>query len=77
MDCGKDVGLTKGDFHCEHNTERPLGAPIDTSTHDSDANLMTRCVSCSNAKTGRYARAKNNGGCDASGVAATPLGSRA
>lgn len=65
VDCGKDVGLTKGDFHCEHDQERPLGAPIDTSAHDSDANLRTRCVSCSNAKTGRYVQ--RNG---------TPLGSQ-
>lgn len=66
VDCGKDVGLSKGDFHCEHDQERPVGASIDTSTHDSDENLVTRCVSCSNAKTGRYVQ---RGG--------TPLGQEA
>lgn len=58
VDCGCDVGLKPGDFHCEHNHERPVGAPINTEEWDNDANLVTRCQRCSNAKTGRYARGK-------------------
>jgi hypothetical protein len=54
--CGKDVGIKKGDFHCDHVEERPVGAPIDTERWDSDSNLLTRCDSCHNRKTAKRTR---------------------
>lgn len=51
VDCGKDVGQGKGDFHCDHNEERPVGAPIDTERWDRDENLRTLCDRCHNRKT--------------------------
>jgi 5-methylcytosine-specific restriction enzyme A len=52
-ECGKDVGKAKGDYHCDHIEPRPVGASVDTETHDSDGNLQTLCATCHNAKTGR------------------------
>src|SRR4051812_38407598 len=51
--CGKDVGKAKGDFTCDHKEPRPIGAPIDTDTHDNDANLWTLCTRCDARKRGR------------------------
>ena len=52
-ECGDMVGIEKGDFHCDHDDERPPGAPINTDQWDSDANLKTKCERCHNRKTRR------------------------
>jgi len=54
VECGKDVGLSKGDFHCDHKVERPQGAAYSPETWDSDENLQTLCVTHHNAKSARH-----------------------
>lgn len=56
QECGRDVGLRKGDFHCDHIEERPVGAAIDAERWDRDENLRTLCASCHNARTAKDSR---------------------
>lgn len=60
--CGKDIGRAKGDFHCHHKQERPVGAPINTAEYDSDDNLTTWCDKCHNQHSARRHKQPTEGG---------------
>lgn len=52
QECKATVGIRKGDYHCDHIKERPVGAPWSPETWDNDSNLRTLCPSCHNKRSG-------------------------
>ncbi len=52
QECKRIVGIAKGDYHCDHIKERPVGHPYDPMGWDNDENLQTLCPGCHSRKTG-------------------------